>query len=355
MAVVALVASGVGGVIGGFIGADSTVQRTGGTGLDNNTVPSDMPSRPPGTVAGVAQRASPSVVSIQAAGSEVTGNGSGFVIRDNYVVTNNHVADALQGRGIEVVYSDGRVSQASIVGSAPSSDLAVLSLADPIAVEPLRFGDSDAATVGDSVIAIGAPLGLDGTVTTGIISAVDRPVTVGQSGEETYFNAIQTDAAINPGNSGGPLVNIQGEVIGVNSAIATMGGGISSEQSGSIGLGFAIPATQAKRVVDQLIATGEAPHAVIGAILDTRYQDTGALIVAEEDAESDPVLPGGPADQAGLQPGDVIVEFDGETVHDANQLVSLIQEKSPGDQVEVVFERDGQRRSATLTLGSSDE
>ncbi|MFC7327657.1 S1C family serine protease [Marinactinospora rubrisoli] len=349
---VGLLSGGVGGLVGGLVAED---RMTGAAGNLSNDIPSDTPSRPPDTIAGVAQRVSPSVVSIRGSGPQDSGNGSGFVIQDNYVVTNNHVSAALEGGGIEVVYSDGHSSPATVVGAAPGSDLAVLELSDPLDVDPLEFGDSDDVTVGDTVIAIGAPLGLDGTVTTGIISAVDRPVTVGETGAETYLNALQTDAAINPGNSGGPLVDAQGRVIGVNSAIATMGGGMTGEQSGSIGLGFAIPAAQAQRVVDQLIRTGEAPYAVIGAVLDMRYQESGALISTDKAAGGTAVVGGGPADRAGLRSGDVIVEFDGESVRDANQLVSMIRDRTPGDEVEITYRRDGEERTTEMTLGSSNE
>ena len=351
--VVAAGSAGVGGMVGASLVAPEESPPPQSSGALNNEVPSDVPSRAPDTIAGVAQRVSPSVVSIRSTSPQLSGNGSGFVIEGNYVVTNNHVVDAVRRGGIEVVYSDGHVSRAEVVGAAASSDLAVLKLADPLDVEPLEFGDSDEVAVGDTVIAIGAPLGLDGTVTSGIVSALNRPVTVGEDGQEAYLSAIQTDAAINPGNSGGPLVNEQGLVIGVNSAIATMSGS-SGEQSGSIGLGFAIPSNQASRVVEQLIETGEAPHAVIGAILDLRYPEQGALIM-EAGRGAETVMRGGPADQAGLRPGDVIVEFDGTTVRDATQLITLIHTKAPGDRVEVRYLRNGREHTTTLVLGSSND
>lgn len=343
--VVALGAGAAGGAVATAFQGGTVENPLGSQGADSQ-------DRPPDTIAGVAQEVSPSVVSIQ--GSDPRGgNGSGFVIEGGYVVTNNHVAAGI-GDEIQVIYGDGHESSASVKGSAASSDLAVLEVDDPNDAEPLPLGDSDALTVGDTVIAIGAPLGLDGTVTTGIISAVDRPVTVGEAGDSSYINALQTDAAINPGNSGGPLVNAQGEVIGVNSAIATTGGDVMG-QGGSIGLGFAIPSSQANTIIDQLIETGQAQHAVIGAYLDMRFQDGGAMIMEDlEDAEDPAVEPDGPADQAGLEPGDIITEFNGEPVRDADQLIVLIRGSNPGDEVEVSFERDGQEMNTQLTLGTSD-
>lgn len=345
--VVALGAGAAGGVVATAVGDSDLGQSNPLAGEDGSH------ERPADSVAGVAQSVSPSVVSIQGA-DPLGGNGSGFVIEGGYIVTNNHVASGI-GDDIQVVYGDGHESTATIKGSAASSDLAVLEVEEPNDAEPLALGDSDALTVGDSVIAIGAPLGLDGTVTTGIISAMDRPVTVGDAGDSSYINALQTDAAINPGNSGGPLVNAQGEVIGVNSAIATTGSDMLG-QSGSIGLGFAIPSTQAADTIDQLIESGEAPHAVIGAFLDMRFQDGGAMIMEEDgEAEEAPLEPDGPADDAGLEPGDVITEFDGEPVRDADQLIVLIRNSNPGDEAAVTFQRDGEEMTTQLTLGASND
>ncbi|MBB6173283.1 putative serine protease PepD [Nocardiopsis mwathae] len=354
VALVAVAAAGVGGAVGAQVGLSNGESAAAGGPSLNDPPPTGAPSRAPDTIAGVAQRVSPSVVSIQASGPGLSGNGSGFVIEGDHVVTNNHVSSALERGGIEVVYSDGHTSGADVVGSAPSADLAVLKLKDPIDVEALEFGDSDQVTVGDEVIAIGAPLGLAGTVTTGIISAVDRPVTVGEEGQETFINALQTDAAINPGNSGGPLVDAQGRVIGVNSAIATMGA-MPGEQSGSIGLGFAIPSSQTERVVNELIENGDIRQAVIGAVLDMRFGQDGAPIVSDEQAGGDAVVPDGPADKAGLKAGDLIVEFDGRKVSDSTELRLLLSQKQPGDKVEVAYERDGEKRTTTITLGEAKD
>ncbi|MUL39832.1 PDZ domain-containing protein [Streptomonospora sp. PA3] len=362
--VVAAGSSAIGGVLGGSLGAQAAPSQDQPSPRLNTDLPSDAPSRAPDTVAGVAQRVSPSVVSIQDAGASLSGNGSGFVIENDHVVTNNHVASALREGEMEVLYSDGHTSGASVVGTRPSSDLAVLRLEDPVDVQPLEFGDSDQVTVGDEVIAIGAPLGLAGTVTSGIISAVDRPVSLGEdaTGGGTAINALQTDAAINPGNSGGPLVDAQGRVIGVNTAIATLGGSAGG-QGGSIGLGFAIPSAEVEAVVDDILGGAGAgagadasagEGAALGVALDEGY-DQGARIAPDEQAGGSAVEPGGPADQAGLRSGDVIIEFDGRAVSDHGTLVRLLERYKPGDRVEVVYERDGERRTTDVTLGSTTD
>ncbi|WP_239647294.1 S1C family serine protease [Nocardiopsis baichengensis] len=276
--VVSLVSAGVGGYVGG-IGAPAPEPTSDGPKL-NTALPSDAPSRAPDTIAGVAQRVSPSVVSIQPTDRGQGGNGSGFVIADDHVVTNFHVAGALED-GMEVVYGNGRSSPAEIVGTRPESDLAVVKVERPQQVEPLEFGPSEDVTVGDQVIAIGAPLGLAGTVTTGIISAKDRSVALGEEGARTDIDALQTDAAINPGNSGGPLVDLEGRVIGVNTAIATMGAA-PGEQSGSIGLGFAIPSEQVEAVVQEII-DGAGPTG--GA--DDEDADSGSGAGADEETPGD--------------------------------------------------------------------
>ncbi|GAA4944263.1 hypothetical protein GCM10023224_28980 [Streptomonospora halophila] len=365
VAVVAVGSAGVGGALGGSLGVQTAAPSPGESSPRLNTdLPSDAPSRAPDTVAGVAQRVSPSVVSIQDGGTSLSGNGSGFVIENDHVVTNNHVASALQGGDMEVVYSDGQTSGASIVGTRPESDLAVLDLEDPMDVQPLEFGDSEKVTVGDEVIAIGAPLGLAGTVTSGIISAVDRPVNLGEgsSGGGTAISALQTDAAINPGNSGGPLVDAQGRVIGVNTAIATLGGGgAQGGQGGSIGLGFAIPSAEVEGVVDDIISgaggggSGSQGGAEMGVLLDESYDQGARIAVPDGQSGVSAVEPGGPADEAGLREGDVVIRFDGRDISDADTLVRLIGEYEAGDRVEIVYERDGERRTTDITLGSTTD
>ncbi|WP_236567601.1 MULTISPECIES: S1C family serine protease [unclassified Nocardiopsis] len=349
MLVVALIAGGAGGVAGTFLSGSGTPEAAEEEGPVMNEPPPEAPQRDPGTVAGVAQRVSPSVVSIQSASPLVQGGGSGFVIEGDYVVTNDHVSSELESDGIVVQYSDGSRSDASVVGADPSSDLAVLSLEDPVDVEPLEFGDSEQVIVGDEVIAIGAPLGLDGTVTQGIISAVNRPVSSGEGENASRFYALQTDAAINPGNSGGPLVDLRGRVIGVNSMIVTMG--YMGEPAGNIGLGFAIPSSEAERVVQRLIEYGETTYADIGAGIDLDSPIAGAVIADGPGA----VERGGPADEAGLRSGDVILSLAGRRVNSGQELLAMLRALSPGDEVEIEYERDGERDTATVTLGSSDD
>lgn len=275
------------------------------------------------------------------------GSGSGFVIRpDGYIMTNNHVAaPAADGGSLTVFFENGASADAQIVGRNSSYDLAVLKV-DAQDLPVAKFGDSDQVGVGDLAVAIGAPLGLEGTVTSGIISSLDRPVTAGGQGELAYINAIQTDAAINPGNSGGPLLNSAGQVIGINSAIATLAPSITGE-AGSIGLGFAIPVNSARRIAEEIIETGESATPVIGVTLDTTYTDGGSRI-------SD-ITPGGPADAAGLRSGDVITALQGRETSDSTELVVAIRSYAPGDIVRLEFERGGQSRTVDLTLGASED
>ncbi|MFM8896120.1 MAG: S1C family serine protease, partial [Actinomycetales bacterium] len=260
-------------------------------------------------------------------------------------VTNNHVAGVAGDSGtIEVSFSDGKTATGKLVGASPDYDLAVVKV-DRTGLATVPLGSSADLVVGDPVIAVGSPLGLQGTVTTGIISALNRPVTVGEQGDTSFINAVQTDAAINPGNSGGPLVNASGAVVGVNSAIASMSAG--GDQAGSIGLGFAIPIDTAKRIAQEIIANGSAATPIIGVSLDTNFEGPGGK-VAE-------ITNGGPADTAGLQVDDVIVKVNGETMADSTQLIVTIRSQAPGDRVTLTIERDGERQDLALTLGSATE
>jgi putative serine protease PepD len=343
----ALLMAGIAGLVGAVFGASSSGSLFGHE-IKLSSVSASI-ERPPGSVADIAQRVLPSVVSISAETASGGGTGTGFVIDSaGYILTNNHViADAADGRGtIEVQLNDGTTLDATIVGRDSSYDLAVLKV-NRTGLTALTFGDSDQVAVGDSVIAIGSPLGLSGTVTLGIVSAKDRAVTAGESaGDSSFINAIQTDAAINPGNSGGPLVNSAGAVIGVNSAIATLGSTSLTSQSGSIGLGFAIPINQARKTAEQLIKNGKATYPVVGVSVDMQYAGDGARIADTSNA----ILPGGPAAKAGLRAGDLIVKFDGRTITAPEELIVAIRSKNVGDKVVIEYIRAGKTLTASLTL-----
>jgi len=332
------------GTVGGFLGVNST-----GTPLfhsANLVSSSSTIERAPDSVAGIAQRVLPSVVSITTQSPSGSGTGSGFVIDSKgYILTNNHVIAAVAENGgtIRVTLNNGDVYDGTILGRDASYDLSVIKIS-ATNLPALQFGDSDKIAVGDPVIAIGSPLGLSGTVTLGIISAKNRPVTAGDSATDSSFiNALQTDAAINPGNSGGPLVDSTGAVIGVNSAIASLG---STSQTGSIGLGFAIPINQARKTADQLIKSGKATYPVLGVALDMNYSRGGALIATNSSA----IMQGGPAQKAGLKPGDVIVKFEDREISTPEELIIAVRAQSVGDRVRVLYQRNGKEYSATLTL-----
>jgi putative serine protease PepD len=341
----AMVTGLVGGVVGGLSvgGSDEAVPGSEPSVL-TDVVPAPLPKG--GSIAGVATAALPSVVQITADGGGLEATGSGFVLdRRGHVLTNNHVvSEASEGGNIVVVFDDESQVTATVVGRSPAYDVAVLKLKRPTDARPAARADISRLRVGDTVVAIGAPLGLSSTVTSGIVSALDRPVTVGGEGEVSYINAIQTDAAINPGNSGGPLVNLRGEVIGVNSAIATLGSPFGGG-TGSIGVGFAIPIDQVLRTADQILQSGEASYPVIGASVDVTGEEesSGARIME--------VTAGSPADDAGLENGDVVTRIDGEVVDDGIELIVDIRSKMPGQLVTLMYRRDGETSSVQLRLG----
>ena len=309
--------------------------------------------RAPDSVAGIARRVLPSVVSIAVNSPGGTGTGSGFIIDSNgYILTNNHVVEtfATGGGTLSVTLNDGSSEAAKIVGRDSAYDLAVIKIARA-GLSALQFGDSDKVQVGDAVIAIGSPLGLSGTVTSGIISAKNRPVTSGRGnggGESSFINALQTDAAVNPGNSGGPLVDATGAVIGVNSAIASLGSSFGG-QSGSIGLGFAIPINQARRTADQLIKNGKATYPILGISLDLSYTGAGARIAEVAGAISS----GSPAEKAGLKPGDVITRFDGNAIAKGDDLIVAVRAKAIGDRVAIEYLRGSKSGKISLQLAGS--
>ncbi len=310
-----------------------------------------------------AKAVAPSVVSITVTSRSAEGQGSGVVIDGSgNVLTNNHVATgAGTGATISVTLNDGRTYDATVVGTDPSTDLAVLQIKSPPSdLAPIFFGDSSALTVGQPVMAIGNPLGLSGTVTTGIVSALNRPVTTSaaesQQSQNTQTaadavvtNAIQTSAAINPGNSGGALVTADGKLIGINSSIASLGSS-SGGQSGSIGIGFAIPVNEAKSIADQLIATGTAQHAYIGvSAADTTVTDGSSKRQA---ALAKAVSAGSPAAAAGLQANDVVIAIDGKAVDSSESLVASIHEHKVGDVVTLTVIRGSQRQDLKVTLAA---
>lgn len=362
VAAIALASALAGGVIGGYV---ATRAAGGGTnpGYSLGPAPRAVPQRSAGSVARIAARVLPSVVMIRVDGAQ--GTGSGFVIRGGYIVTDNHVV-TLDGTArrtrLQVVLGDGRTLPARLVGRDTYSDIAIIKPAGGVSLPALPLGNSAGLAVGDPVIAFGSPLGLAGTVTSGIVSALDRPVQPGAgngpAAPQVFLDAIQTDAPINPGNSGGPLVNRQGQVIGVNAAFDTLGGSMITGQGGSIGLGFAIPVNEVARVATEIIRTGHATHAVLGAMLNLKYAGIGAQIATlpaghRMSRPGLPVTPGGPADRAGLRAGDVIVSFAGQPVSTAQTLLDAVRAQPPGARVPVTYLSGGQSRRAVLRLGSA--
>jgi len=305
---------------------------------DNSSIPS------------VADKVLPSTVQIVAEyqGEAAGATGSGWVFDENgHVVTNNHVIEnAAKDKGpIKIIDYSGKHYSAEVVGRSSVYDLAVLKVSKAKDLAPLVMGASQDMRVGETVVAVGSPLGLSSSVTSGIISALDRPVSTGNGGDSnSYINAVQTDAAINPGNSGGPLVNLQGQVIGVNSAIATMTGGVTGDQSGNIGVGFAIPAEQVLTTVTQIIKTGQAQYPVIGAGVRGTESMDGATITNIE--------PGMPAAQAGLKVDDVVRQVNGRPIAGSIDLVVAIRSQVAGEQVTLLIERGGKTQEIKVRLAA---
>ncbi len=356
----ALIIALVSGVAGGVVGVQ--LERSGGIGaVELPQAGVEAPDRDPDSVAGIAAQALPSVVTLHVSGGGRAGTGTGFVLDDRgHILTNDHVVEPAGENGdITVTFHSGDTAEATVVGRDSGYDLAVVRVKGVRGLTPLPLGNSDNVQVGDPVVAIGAPFDLAGTVTSGIISARERPITAGgekgDGSDVSYVDALQTDAPINPGNSGGPLLDGKGRVIGINSAIRSADGGLDPEggQSGSIGLGFAIPINQGKRVAEELIETGKATHPVIGITLDMEYSGDGARVAAEGGDGGPPVSTGGPGAKAGIRPGDVITEVDGRPVHSGEELIVKTRAHRPGDRLELTLERDGEERTVSLVLGSS--
>jgi putative serine protease PepD len=356
---------GAGGVaVGAAAWGGNSSSTVSSLGTPVSTVaPSDLTTNPK-TYAGIAAKVLPSVVSINVTGTNESDTGSGVVLSsDGYILTNNHVvAAAANGGSTSVTFNDGSTKNAKIVGTDSLDDLAVIKVAKT-GLSAASLGNSSAIQVGDPVLAVGSPLGLSGTVTSGIVSALNRPVETqqqnqqqqdpfglgggsGQTTNPTVIDAIQTDAAINPGNSGGALVDSVGQVIGINSAIASLGSDVlGSAQSGNIGVGFAIPINQARVIANELIKSGHATHPLLGVSLLDQTTSTGL-----DRAVVHAVTSGGPADKAGIKAGDVITAIAGQRTAGADAVIASIRSHQPGQRVTVTFERGGSSHTVTVTL-----
>ncbi|MFF3211962.1 trypsin-like peptidase domain-containing protein [Streptomyces sp. NPDC002886] len=349
---IALLAGGIGGYAGVL------AERQAGTRLElPQAAPADR-GRAPDSVAGIAATALPGVVTLHVNGAESSSTGTGFVLDgQGHILTNNHVVNG--ARTITVTFSTGESVAAELVGGDTGYDLAVVKVDGVRGLRPLALGNSENVKVGDPVVAIGAPFDLSNTVTAGIISATGRPITAGgdkgDGSDVSYVDALQTDAPINPGNSGGPLLDARAQVIGINSAIRGGDGGDSSgQQRGSIGLGFAIPVNQGKRVAEELMRTGRATHPVIGVTLDMDYSGEGARVGEKGEGGKPAVTAGGPGARAGIRPGDVITKVDGVRVHGGDELVIKIRAHRPGDRLTLTVLREGRERTLEVVLGSAN-
>jgi len=392
---IAAVSAGVGGAVATFAHPDShsaTTVTTAAAPGGARTVPTaNVPTAnvPIGSAEQVAAKVVPSVVKLETKMGRASEEGSGIILSaDGLILTNSHVVSAVQGlpagsRGpgvpgaskppappvpdpakpgdpsvkpgaggpvTTVTFADGRTAPFTVVGTDPSSDIAVVRAEGVSGLTPITLGSSASLRVGQEVVAIGSPLGLEGTVTTGIVSALNRPVAAGgdATNQNTVLDAIQTDAAINPGNSGGALVNMAGELVGVNSAIATLGGDSPESQSGSIGLGFAIPVDQAKRIADELISSGTASHASLGVQVSNDVATHGAKIVE--------VVKGGAAATAGLPSGVVVTKVDDRVIGSANALVAAVRSRAPGEKLSLTYlDPAGNPQTVEVTLGKADQ
>ena len=368
----ALVAGAAGGVVAYQVHSNtsSTAAPTSSL-LTSPSVSGSAPTAAAGSVEQVAATVLPSVVSVLASSASSSGEGSGVILSaDGLTLTNTHGIDG--ATSLEVQFNDGSTATATVVGTDSTDDLAVIKAQSVSGLTPATLGTSADLQVGQGVVAVGSPLGLSATVTSGIVSALNRPVATSDASQQdpqqlaprrgqsqtqtpaatqaTVINAIQTDAAINPGNSGGALVDMSGKVIGINSAIASLSSG-ANDQSGSIGVGFAIPIDQAKRISDEIIATGKASHAVLGASVADATLDGNSLVTTGAAISAIPA--GGGAAAAGLQVGDVITKLGNLKVESADALVAAVRSTAPNSAVDVTYTRAGAENTVSVTLGSS--
>ncbi|MDH6199151.1 putative serine protease PepD [Mycobacterium frederiksbergense] len=356
----AVVSAGIGGGVATLVRDDTPRLGNQSIGAAPSVPAAALPA---GSVEQVAAKVVPSVVKLETDMGRASEEGSGIILTsDGLILTNNHVVQAAAKQGApgappgapaattKVTFSDGTTKPFTVVGTDPSSDIAVVRAQDVSGLTPIMLGSSANLRVGQDVVAVGSPLGLEGTVTTGIVSALNRPVAAGGDtrNQNTVLDAIQTDAAINPGNSGGALVNMNGELVGINSAIATMGGDSPQGQSGSIGLGFAIPVDQAKRIADELIQHGTASHATLGVQVSNDTATDGAKIVE--------VTGGGAAAVAGLPSGVVVTKVDDRAIGSADALVAAVRSKAPGDKVTLTYlDQAGKPQTVDVTLGRAEQ
>ncbi|WP_285751566.1 trypsin-like peptidase domain-containing protein [Lentzea sp. NBRC 105346] len=343
VAALVLAVGGLSGALGGYLGHRFATETSSSANALNQPKPIQQTGNvSSGSIEAVAQAVLPSVVQIQVTTSRGAGEGSGFITSaDGQIVTNNHVIEGAAGGAgeIKVVFQDGRTADAKILGRDPSSDVAVIKANGVSGLPIVQLGSSSDLKIGQQVVAIGSPFELSGTVTSGIVSSLDRPVSAGEGtnrSQATVLNAIQTDAAINPGNSGGPLVNMQGQVVGINSAIYSPNNG--SGQAGSVGIGFAIPIDQARRTADEIVKTGKAKQTVLG--VEVTPADGGGAKIGK-------VTGGGAAEKAGLKVGDVITKFGNRRIDSSDTLVAAVRSKAPGDRVTITLS-DGKTVEATL-------
>ncbi len=344
VAVLALLVGGGAGAVGGFITADNKI-ASAPSALDVPPPAKQASSAAPGSIESVADKLLPSVVQLQTR----SGEGSGFVIRqDGLIITNNHViAEAVQGSALKVVFQDGQTADATVLGRDPTSDVAVVQAKGVSGKTAVTLGRSDDLKTGQAVVAIGSPFDLSGTVTSGIVSSLHRPTRAGgdQGTQESVMDAIQTDAAINPGNSGGPLVNMAGQVVGINSAIYSpnSAGGTRGQQGGSVGIGFAIPIDQARRTADEIVKTGKATQTVLGVKVQTPQDGTTSGAQVTE------VTPNSAAQSAGLAVGDIVTKLDDRRIDTSDALVAAVRSRAPGDKVTLTIGNG--TKTVQVTLG----